>query len=115
LNHIVEHSGALIVISSAFRLGKSLPDLKKEFEEAGFTGRIAGKTPSLWGIDPSLQGRDSEILAFLENNPVESYVVIDDMTFMGRVSEKHVCTYPTGLTMEHVQPILNMLSAFEKP
>jgi hypothetical protein len=102
LNHIIAHTGALVVISSAFRLGKSLPDIREEFKKAGFTGEIVGKTPSFGS-------RDDEILAFLEKNPAESYVVIDDMTFMGKVAKRHVCTYPSGLTMEHVQPILSVL------
>lgn len=103
LNRIVAQSGARVVVSSAFRIGRSLKFLKKEFADAGFEGEIVGKTPTLH------TGRDMEIWTWLEANAADSYVILDDMVSMGTLSRKLVCTYPDGLTEEHIEPILEEL------
>jgi hypothetical protein len=104
LNRIVLHPNVGVVITSAHRLGRSLKDLSEEFREAGFIGNIVGKTPSLGA------GRPIEIAVFLESHPsVDSYVILDDMNNMGNLSNKLVCTYPTGLKSEHIEPVLAQL------
>ena len=48
INHIIEATGASVVISSTWRKSRTVEELQSLFEQAGFTGKIIGKTPSIY-------------------------------------------------------------------
>jgi len=80
LNELCKETGAKVVISSTWRLGRTISEIKDIFEEAGATFEIVGVTPNLRG-DGCLRG--NEIYQWIQKNvpaPSDfySYVIIDD-------------------------------------
>ena len=45
LNAIVRETGAVVVISSSWRHGRKLSDLRTMLESRGFVGQVLGRTP----------------------------------------------------------------------
>jgi hypothetical protein len=93
LNTLVDATGAKVVISSSWRIGRSVDDLRELFDWFGFTGEIIDKTPRLWfGHDQDEEWRNTsvprgcEIKAWMENNKDRlgdkmsrvKYVIFDD-------------------------------------
>jgi hypothetical protein len=86
LNEIVRRSGAVVVVSSSWRIIHPLDELRALLLEAGFVGEVIDKTPyvcyesdtpSRLPIAHASRGR--EIRTWLGEHPeVESYVVLDD-------------------------------------
>jgi hypothetical protein len=88
LNMLIEETGAKIVLSSAWRIGRTIEELQQEFNELGLKGNIIGKTP---GSDKNYFVRGNEIYAWLLNQGrkefnldygFKNYVIIDDSTDM---------------------------------
>ena len=103
LNDIVARSGAGVVVSSAFRMCHSVDEMGQEFREAGFSGSIVGKTP----IGAR---RCDEIQTYLdEHSGIESFVILDDMSDMGDLTGRLVCTDPSGLMPTHAELALQVL------
>jgi hypothetical protein len=87
LNLVLKHTNAKIVISSTWRLGRTLEELQVLCKDMGIKGEIIGKTESMHSVPVSLRGL--EILHFIENNKkligyegfyrdYSSYVILDD-------------------------------------
>jgi hypothetical protein len=84
-NELCKDVKAKVVISSTWRMGKSLDEMKEIFAEVGGDFDIIGKTPILRG-DASVRG--NEIKLWLDKNiesvcgiperDFKSYVIIDD-------------------------------------
>lgn len=81
LNRITDETGAVIVVSSTWRIGQSLEDLINLFKQIGITGKVIGKTDRLQ--EPySLRG--NEIYKWIDDNievsrwDFKEYVIIDD-------------------------------------
>jgi hypothetical protein len=133
LQHILEVTGANIVISSAWRVGKSVEDLRELFKFCGdrfnaYEGpvpfvdvsRIIDKTPSL-DVDRSevdydgLWGRGYEIVTWLKKYQgdlgVKKYIILDDET----TDLKPLINFcvktktETGLTEELAQEVIKKL------
>ncbi len=119
LKEIVERTGAKIVLSTSWREHWSEHEL--ECDETGdeikrifaFHGmRIYGKTPEI-----SFR-REKEIEKWLDDHPsTENFVVLDDLPLdtSGRLGGHFVKTsaYSTGLTCEHVESAVGLLSTGE--
>lgn len=84
LNHIIEKTGAKVVVSSSWRLGKSVDVLQKLLNDVGFKGEVIDKTSS-FRSEEILRG--NEILSWIKNNKeiigqdyheYENYVILDD-------------------------------------
>ena len=112
LNDIIEKTGAKIVISSSWRIGRTVEDLKKELKAGGLnTSTIIGMTPILH------TGRGSEINAWIDDrygfHPpiVIQFCIIDDDIFdMDPLKEEVVQTNMSGGLMEiHAQAVLKQL------
>jgi len=89
LNGIVACAGAEVVVSSTWRYGKTAPELQEMLEAQGFTGRVLDKTPTgAPGAD-----RGEEIAAWLAENAVTGYVIIDDHVGMGELCTHLVQTH----------------------
>src|SRR5206468_12444770 len=90
LNTIVAQTGAQIVITSTWRYGKTIPELRQALAEHGFAGRVIGTTPrDMPGTD-----RGEQIAAWLAEHPVDSYVIIDDHRDVGPLIGHLVQTNP---------------------
>jgi hypothetical protein len=98
VNSIIERTGCEIVISSDWRIWSSLEDLGEYYLNQGIIKKPIGYTPVLSDIDQShlsdfnwsrnireesAQVRSFEILDWLKNNKVQSWVAVDDMNMRG--------------------------------
>ncbi|MCO7186091.1 HAD domain-containing protein [Tenacibaculum sp. XPcli2-G] len=84
LNKIVNETETKVVISSSWRILRSLQNLQDLFKSIGFTGKIFGKTEDLSIFEPDTPNlRGVEIQNWIKDNqkhfktPIK-YVIIDD-------------------------------------
>lgn len=119
LNRLVAASGALVVVSSSWRLGSTVQRLQTLLEGYGFQGTIIGMTPDRCmapeGSSLLLAGqRGDEIKAWIEALPAppRASVVLDDDNDMDAVRERFVRTdfRGGGLTDEKVEEALQVLA-----
>ena len=91
LNRITEQTGAKIVVSSSWRIGREVSELQDLLAKAGIKGEVIDKTPKLWFERPEdypyySVPRGCEIKAWIEMNKdilgdkvsKLSYVILDD-------------------------------------
>jgi hypothetical protein len=90
LNEIVERGDADVVVSSTWRYGKTVAELQEMLDAQGFKGSVLGKTPTVDGG----ASRGDEIAAWLAENDVDGYVIIDDHPNMGALHARLVLTQP---------------------
>jgi len=108
LNHILEYTGAQIVISSSWRVGRTLDDLREVFNQQGVVGsKIIDVTPAPMGV----RGREIDSWLRITSVSVESFVIIDD----GFDMENHVArlvrtTFEDGLNMLHADMAIRILT-----
>lgn len=96
LNWIIRETQSQVVLSTDWRQWCTIPDLQQQFEEAGFCGKIIGKTPIIDGVE-----RGYEIMGWLHSygEAVQSFVILDDRSDMGPYSEQLIQTeWDIGLT-----------------
>jgi hypothetical protein len=94
LNRIVARTSAQLVVSSSWRRQRSLIHLREELTERGLKGPLLDVTPLGGGL-----GRGGEIRAWLEENAVEGFVVLDDLAPSAGLEARWVQTDPIhGLT-----------------
>lgn len=87
LNDLIRMTDAKIVLSSTWRMGLSIDEIKTLFREMGIEGEVIGKTEDLrtWGSKTCIF-RGNEILKWIIDNEdvvgsqwdFDSYVIIDD-------------------------------------
>jgi hypothetical protein len=86
LNDLIQETGAKVVVSSTWRLGRHRNDLQEILNKRGFTGEIIGITPNLRNLGESIL-RGNEILQWIKDNKeivgcpyyeYENYVILDD-------------------------------------
>ncbi len=84
LNDLIKETDAKVVVSSTWRLNRTVEELQKILEDRGFVGEVIGKTPNLHN-DYTLRG--NEILKWMKDNEkligcyyayYETYVIFDD-------------------------------------
>jgi hypothetical protein len=95
LSEVLRAIGADIVMSSDWRLNRTLPQLREELHAATIAGMLADVTPALAG-----QPRWREIEAWMTANDVahDSAVIVDDIYDMGDLAARFVRASPlTGL------------------
>ncbi len=106
-----------IVISSTWRLDRTLPEMKEIFSESGINpDRLVDVTPDLRRYEGNIRhdpGRNEEIQAWLDQHPeVEKFAVIDDVDYeqMEGLEEHFFQTvFEVGLLLEHTGKIINHL------
>ena len=120
LNRLVEDGAADVVVSSSWRHGRTVHELRYLLHTAGFSGCVVGKTPDcahkpeggLW--HGAMRGNEVQSwldLAPLYDVEVASFVIIDDDSDMAHLADRHIKTpFETGLTDEHVDLAIKMLS-----
>jgi len=82
LREVIKITGARIVISSTWRKGRTMKQLKELFSWYDLDQYLIGKTPVLNG-----EIRGIEIQSYLDafKHPVESFVILDDDRDMGHL------------------------------
>lgn len=75
LNEILARTSAEIIISSSWRQQRSLARLHQALIDRGLKGNVRDVTPMSGGL-----GRGGEIRAWLDDNPVDGFVVLDDLS-----------------------------------
>jgi hypothetical protein len=88
LNTLCNETGAEVVVSSTWRLGRTTEQLQELLKEAGFTGKVIGRTEDLrYGKGGESILRGNEILHWIKENTkligaeywqYKSYVILDD-------------------------------------
>lgn len=117
LNKITDQTGAKIVITSSWRINRTLDELITILRGAGVTGDIVGKTDKLH--EPGYKiPRGSEIEKWLIDNGIKphkfnSYVIIDDDTDMlyNQRNNFFNTDWEFGLGKNYAYRIINFLNA----
>jgi hypothetical protein len=113
LNDIVSKTGAKIVISSSWRMGRTIGQIREILEIVGFVGEIIGRTKS-----SRCQGDDrgDQIAHWLQvekamfGDCVETFAILDDDNDMGPVMPMLVKTsFREGLTEEKAEQVVRLL------
>lgn len=84
LNSLIEQTGANIVVSSTWRIGKTTEQLQSMLEKVGFKGCVIGKTPMMRkasifrGNEIHRWIADSTELIGKNSHEFYSYVILDD-------------------------------------
>jgi len=107
LNVVVEETGALVVISSSWRITYQVEVLDSMLKQRGFSGRVLGATPQLTG-----RRRCTEIGQWLmDNNRVDSFAIVDDDEDAGAEHVRNFVqtNFEEGLTREHVRALVRIL------
>lgn len=112
LNKILAATNAKIVVSSSWRVGRSVKQLSQKLSAWGVTPKsVVGATST------SPLGRGEEISEWLRNHEnIESFVILDDDVFdmldlIPNIVHTH---FETGLQEEHVAKAINILRTGEK-
>lgn len=114
LNSILDATGAEIVVSSTWRMGRTVEQLREMLTAWGVRGRVVGATPTGCEegalIVPGMR-RGHEIGAWLVEHPeVERFVILDDDADMAHLMFRLVRTdFSRGLTKDHAARAIVML------
>ena len=127
LNRLIEQTGAAIVVSSVWRIGASLAELRDILHDHfGVRGKVIGKTPRFpyndipGTTDLSEEMRGKEIDRWLqdhgERHAVESFVILDDDSDMGIHKNRLVRTrFEVGLMEVDVDRAVQVLAIPWRP
>lgn len=123
LNKLITVMGAVVVISSSWRHGRSLKDLQEILEAHGFVGTLIGKTPEYVLNEDKLSKRHygqrgDEIRSWLDALPekTDRFIVLDDCGGMDAVLGHFVQTnfHQGGLTDAKVEEALRLKSRLSR-
>lgn len=100
LNELLDRTGAKVVVSSTWRHAQDVDEIQECLDGKGFTGALIGTTPRRgYAI------RGEEIQAWIDSthHEVESFVILDDDSDMGKLMGRLVhTTWEKGLQPEHL-------------
>ena len=110
LNQITVATGAKIVITSQWRRSMSLEHIAKIFKAVGIIGEVVGATPKFFS-----NNRGDEIMAYINENGVTDFVIIDDedrdlKDFGYKVIKTHF--WDCGLMESHVDQAIKLLKGY---
>jgi len=120
LNFVLRKTGAVIVLSSSWRIGSEeyFGDLRAYIAEQGVKGTVISRTPDAFQVpneDGEFDGhwsrRGNEIQKWLDDHPaVDKFAIIDDDSDMEHLMPYLVKTnFEEGLQKRHVDPLLVLL------
>jgi len=116
LNRITETAGAVIVLSSTWRILPSEEEwerLKRYLSQVGIVAPVVDRTPRVGPAnEDGFKTRGMEIQAFLDVHPeVDKFIIIDDDSDMDHLMPRLVLTYwDYGLEESHVGQAISMLT-----
>jgi hypothetical protein len=114
LNDLIRKTDARIVVSSCWRIGRPLPELRKILSGWGIDGPVLDKTPD--PLASRAADRGEEIQLWInerkkKKNDVEEFVIIDDNRDMPNLLHVLVQTkFESGLTERNAKKALKILS-----
>lgn len=120
VNAILARTGARVVVSSTWRLDRSLEQLRAVLARHGFAGEIVGVTPVLRDVDEDgiAVTRDAprglEIQSWIDDQPEppESFAILDDDADMVHLEPRLVRTlFAVGLDDDGVEAAVALLGA----
>jgi len=95
-----------IVVSSSWRCGRSVEELREILRDAGVVGEVIDKTGHALS-----RRRGFEIQDWLDANPVDGFVILDDSDDMEHLLPKLVRTsWAKGMLKKHVPLALKVLA-----
>ena len=118
VNQIIEKTGAKVVISSSWRLGHTIDELKTILKRKGFIGEVIGMTPPTFLLNPDdeenkqFSERGHEIQKWLrtQKETIESFVILDDESDMVHLKPRLVqTTWRSGINETHIEAAIKML------
>ncbi len=125
LNNLIKKTDAKVVVSSTWRLGRTIKELQEILESAGFVGEVIDKTPSMnHGQYGDCILRGNEILAWIKANKdivggyydtYRRYVILDDdsdFLLWQRENFFHCDAY-AGLTPNVVYKAARFLNSYD--
>ncbi len=105
LNRITEETGAKIVVSSSWKHGRTVENLKLLLQQWDVAGEVLDKTPVCYGE------RGTEIRMWCSEHNVRRFVILDDDPDMDGLGEFLVRTnFLTGLTMANAEQAITILT-----
>jgi hypothetical protein len=108
LNDVVRATGAVVVLSSSWRLTMPLDALQAAFAEAGCVAELVDVTPDL---DPPRRGREIAAWLAAQRDPPARYAILDDTFDMPELPGKLVKTSRIeGLSRREIPPLLALLA-----
>jgi hypothetical protein len=119
LNEIVAMTGAVVVVSSTWRIGVSIVWLQETLNKAGFKGLVLDKTVRLNKVARGLEIQEWLDTHKLAPGETMSYVILDDDTDMEHLYPKlvHIDDHE-GLTDKYLPQIFEHLwlkDSYENP
>lgn len=112
LNKIIELTGAKVVISSTWRLSKTIEELQDILDNDGFLGEVVGKTPNI-----GFSKRGKEIYHHITHQKCTGFVVLEDDVYDCQEVIDHTVeivhkkkTEHRGLNDSYLTEILSKLS-----
>lgn len=139
LNKLIENTGAKVVVSSTWRLGRTIEELQNILNSVGFKGEVIGTTPHFGSI--TLKGQASgytiprgcEIdwwlhqndfqrinwsrekqIEYLQKSKVKNYIILDDDSDMLYNQREHYVkcnAYGDGFNQECYEKALKILNS----
>lgn len=109
LNSLTTATGASLVLSSCWRIGKSVPECRELLKSFGVTGSMIDRTPV--AHDLTLK-RGDEIRSWLYSYPrdISSFIILDDDADMCEFLPRLVqTTFEFGLQRDHVFKAIELL------
>jgi len=108
LNELIKRTGAVIVVSSCWRVGRTVDELQELLDGWGVKGIVIGRTGA---ISDKIRGLEiGEWLLSKSPDEVSSFVIIDDDRDMGTFMRRLVKTeFATGFTVQHLDKAVSIL------
>lgn len=113
INSIIQHTSAVVCVSSTWRLNFTVTELQDMLELRGFKGKVIGRTPNAIVLPVGIEKyeRGHEIQSWLDNNSAGSFCIIDDSNDMAHLLPKLVQTeWIYGLQPQHADMCIDLLN-----
>ena len=140
LNRIIDETGAKVVVSSTWRLGRTITQLQEILDRVGFIGEVIDKTPNFhakgtdndgerigytiprgceidWWLDNKgkfqrINWSTEEQQKYIDKSIVKNYIIIDDDSDMLYNQREHFIhtSFMSGLTNELTDKAISILN-----
>ncbi len=109
-NELTRRAQFEVVLSTSWRLGRTLDEIAIEFAASGLLRKPIASTPDLRGVQGS---RGAEIAAWLSSQrcPIQRFAILDDAFAIEEFPQQHVrISSLNGLRLDDLPAILRLLA-----